>query len=134
MFAEFTESEKGRMKLVDNGHTYYKNGENGEHVYWKSEKYPKTKCHACIITIKDETVKSSNDHNHVLDAAEIVAKEAVSKIRQLAKSTQDAPHSVVSSVPDDCDQAVGSKLPKMQSIKIYKATNLYWTGPTINLQ
>ncbi|CAI9723788.1 Hypothetical predicted protein [Octopus vulgaris] len=117
MSVEFTESEKGRKKLVDNGHTYYKNGKNGERVYWKCEKYPRTKYRARIITVKDEIGKFFNGHNHIFDAAEIAEKEAISKIRQLAKSTQDAPDSVISNVLDDCDQAVASKLPKMQSIK-----------------
>ena len=89
---EFVESEKG-----------CKNGENDKRVYWKCDTYPKTKCRARIITSNDQTVKSSTDHNHVLDAAESAAKEIVTKIRHLAKTTQDAPRSVLSSVLEDCD-------------------------------
>ncbi|CAI9735989.1 Hypothetical predicted protein [Octopus vulgaris] len=114
MSTEFTESEKGRKTLVDNGHRYHKSGENSERVYWKSGKISKTKCRPCIITVKDEIVKSSNDHNDILDAADIAAKEAVSKPRQLAKLTQDAPDAAVSSVLDDCYQSLATKLPKMQ--------------------
>ena len=41
----------------------------------------------------------------------------MSKIRQLAKSTRDAPLVVLSSVFEDCDQAVALKLSKVQSMK-----------------
>ncbi|CAI9727047.1 Hypothetical predicted protein [Octopus vulgaris] len=85
------------------------------------------------MTVKDKIVKSSKEHNRISDGAEIAAKDTVSKIRQLGKSTQDAPHSVVSSVHDDCDQAVASKLPNMQSIKrtIRSIRQETLTGPAL---
>ncbi|XP_068224462.1 uncharacterized protein [Palaemon carinicauda] len=114
---EFIESENGRKKLVENVFTFYKNGENDERVYWKCGKYPITKCRARIITANDHIVKSFTNHNHVLDVAESAAKEIVTKIRHLAKTTQDAPRSVLSNVLEDCDQAVAPKLSKVQSMK-----------------
>ena len=114
---EFVESEKGHQKLMNDGHTFYRNGENDERVYWKCDKYPKTKCRARIITSNGQIVKSFTNHNHVADAAETGAKEIMSKIRHLAKTTQDAPQSVLSGVLEGCDRAVAPKLPKMQSMK-----------------
>ena len=130
---EYLESEKGRKKLVEKGHTFYKNAENDERVYWKCDKYHKTKCRARIITSNDQIVKSSTDHNHVLDAAETAAKEIVTKIRHLAKTTQDASQTVLSSVLEDCGQAVAPRLPKVQSMKrtIRTVRQQTLSGPTL---
>ena len=130
---EYLESEKGRKKLVENGHTFYKNGENDERVYWKCDKYHKTKCRARIITSNDQIVKSSTDHNHVLDVAETAAKEIVTKVRHLAKTTQDASQIVLSTVLEDCDQAVAPRLPKVQSMKrtIRNIRQQTLTGPAL---
>ena len=111
------ESEKGHRKLLNAGHSFYKNGENGERVYWECDKYPKTKCPARIITSNGQTVKSFIDHKHVIDETETRAKENMSKIRHLARSTQDTPQPVLSSVLANCDKAVAPKLPKVQSMK-----------------
>ena len=53
---EFVESEKGHKKLMKDGHTFYRNGENDERIYWKCDKYPKTKCRAQIITSNGQIV------------------------------------------------------------------------------
>ena len=52
---EFVDFEKGHKKLMKDGHTFYRNGEN-ERIYWKCDKYPKTKCRARIITSNGQIV------------------------------------------------------------------------------
>ena len=71
----------------------------------------------------------------VADAAETGTKAMTSKIRHLVKSTRDVPQLVVSSVLEDCDQAVAPKLPQVQSMKriIRYITQQSLAGPALPL-
>ena len=81
MSVQFCESEKGKKKLIKDGHSYYKNGQNQDHIYWKCDEYSVFNRRARIITKQDRIWSSNTDHNHVVDVAENMAKDLVSEVR-----------------------------------------------------
>jgi hypothetical protein len=64
MALEFLVSEKGRRKLLVDGHVYVKDKAVNTKIYWKCDKFALMKCHARVHTEGDRILKHIGEHNH----------------------------------------------------------------------
>lgn len=119
MDAEFVCSEKGKRKLLFEGHFYFKDVEKGEKVYWKCAFFEKrkTNCPARIITVDDKISKITKEHNHIADASEVEATKVYEKIRINSKISNDPPHKIISTASTTCSITAAPKLPSVSSMK-----------------
>lgn len=118
MALKFVTSEKGKPKLLFDGHLYYKDKEvDVNKIYWKCENYRKVKCVARLVSEGDHIIKKSGDHNHVADAANVEGGIVMSHIRENAKHTQDAPQLIISNASVGLSSAAATTFAKVSSIK-----------------
>nr|CAD7458958.1 unnamed protein product [Timema tahoe] len=118
MALKFVMSEKGRRKLLLDGHLYYKEKQVEERVYWKCERFQSVKCGARVITESDIIILSKrNEHNHLGDAAHVAAENLMVNIRDTAKNTRDTPTCIMASVSSGASQSVVAKLPGVPNMK-----------------
>lgn len=117
MVLQFVTSEKGKKKLLVNGYLFYKDKVADPKTYWKCENFQTTKCKARITTL-DETIAAGNtEHNHAADAAKVECDKILNTVKDIARTTRDAPHVILSNVSVGVGVAVAGRLPCMASIK-----------------
>ena len=117
MALEFTVSEKGKRKLLVDGHLYVKDKAADTKMYWKCEKFAIMKCHARVHTEGDRILKHVGDHNHAADAASVDAAKVVMDAKEKALTSQDSGHQIVAQATVGISTAVAAKLPQPSSWK-----------------
>lgn len=117
MALQFIATEKGKKKLCEGGHCFFKDKTVDEKTHWRCEKYQQVKCPARVTTVEDEIVKRWKEHNHAGDAAKVEAAKILDNIRNSAKNTRDTPHFILSNASVGCSQAAAAKLPSVNTIK-----------------
>lgn len=114
---EYLKSEKGKPKLVDQGHLYIKDKEGEEKVFWKCERSRKDKCRGRVHTIGDDVVHRTGEHNHAADAAHVGAVRVLEETKNQAVATQDTPHLLVARAFNNATAAIVPNLPRCDSLK-----------------
>lgn len=118
MAVSFVTSERGCLKLCEGGFVYYFERENSEGVHWKCQYAKKFRCRARVTTHCGEIVRrSEKQHNHTGDAASVEATKIMSQIREVAKSTTDAPKIVVADALSLASQGTIGALPPVMNMK-----------------
>lgn len=116
MPVEFVMSEKGKRKLLLDGHFFFKEKESVDQILWKCENYQKTKCKVRVKTVND-VVTVRGEHNHVGDAAGVEAAKIYEAIKTTAKTTTNAPQAIITDATIQCSQAAAPKLPTIDVMK-----------------
>lgn len=117
MSVEFLKSEKGKQKLCFSGHLFFKEKQNEKKFFWKCQNYRKTKCAARVTTVDNTVVETWKEHNHSGDAAVIEAAHLLDTIRTRAETTNNRPHTIISSVSRTCSPAAATQLPSVDAMK-----------------
>src|ERR1051325_2937092 len=95
MALRFATSEKGKRKLIDNGHVYIEDKSNGEKTFWKCEYSRSKNCHGRVHTIGDSIAKRIREHNHSGNACRAEVLDVIHNIINRAVTTQDGPQNIV---------------------------------------
>ena len=83
--AEYIESEKGKPMLYLNGFLFVKDKGIRNKIYWKCQNFAKC-CKCRAITIDDEVVSVSREHNHTGDPTVVEVRRLMHKIKADANS------------------------------------------------
>lgn len=60
----YVRSEKGNLKLREQGYEYHLDITNGEKSYWRCVSYKKLKCHARVHSKNNTIIARFKEHNH----------------------------------------------------------------------
>lgn len=82
---------------------------------------------------EENIIEVKGEHNHVGEASAVEAAKIYGQIRHKAKTTRDAPHSIISTAVIQCSQVGALKLLKIDSMKrtIRKIRQKEMTGPAL---
>jgi len=94
MAFEYIINQKNGKLLNFNSFLYKKERENENKIIWKCVKYNAKKYRGRLHS-SGQSVVHTTEHNHVADIAEVEAKEAMARLKNIAKTTQFSTHSVL---------------------------------------
>lgn len=114
---EYSISEKGRKRLINEGYMFYKDKSYSGKTIWKCIDFEKKKCSARLHTNDDAIVKTINQHNHSADAAFVEAQDFVYVMKEQGKRSFDSPHQIVATTSTIIPSQVAPKLPSVISMK-----------------
>lgn len=119
---EFVPSERGRDKLVVNGHLYTHNSKshrkNGDEVhYWRCEEQ---ECSVSIVTVlKDgkHKVEQVKEHPHAAEASRVPVVKVKNAIKRKAIETGDVSARIVQNAVTGVDANIRPYLPTNNALK-----------------
>ena len=117
MALRFATSEKGKRKLIDNGHVYIKDKSNGEKTFWKCEYSRSKRCHGRVHTIGDSIAKRIGEHNHSGNACRAEVLDVMHNIIDRAVTTQDGPQNIVADALNLASQPALGQLTSVNNMK-----------------
>ena len=94
MAFEYIINQKNGKLLNFNSFLYKKERENENKIIWKCVEYNSKKCRGRLHS-SGLSVVHTTEHNHVADIAKVEAKEAMARLKNIAKTTQLSTHSVL---------------------------------------
>ena len=116
MALQFITSEKGKQKLLVDGHLFFKEKQAAK-TYWKCEMYQKHRCRVRVTTVGDVIEVVKGVHNHIGDAAHVEASKMHDVVGDRAINSQEAPQYIISNASVGLTQAVAGHIAKTDSIK-----------------
>ena len=116
MALQFITSEKGKQKLLVDGHLFFKEKQAAK-TYWKCEMYQKHRCRVRVTKVGDDIEVVKGVHNHIGDAAHVEASKMHDVVRDRAINSQEAPQYIISDASVGLTQAVAGHIAKTDSIK-----------------
>lgn len=114
---QYVNSEKGKPKLINDGHLFVKDKISDEKIIWKCEKFFTLKCRARCHTKNDIIVLKLGNHNHTADAACVAVAKVLNSIKDRARSTLDGPHRILAESSIGLTSAVAAQMPAAKTLK-----------------
>lgn len=114
---EYSISEKGRKRLINERYMFYKDKSYSGKTIWKCIDFEKKKGSARLHTNDDAIVKTINQHNHSADAAFVEAQDFVYVIKEQGKRSFDFSHQIVATTSTIIPSQVTPKFPSVISMK-----------------
>ena len=114
-------SQKGGMKLANDGYFYVKNSASGGKVYWACEKkrVPQYSCPGRAITSsinENIEVLKTSEHNYSPETLEIRAKVLCNKIKERSKISKDKPSIILQEIKAQASIHEIMKLPSTAAL------------------
>ena len=113
----FIQSQKGGRIAVYEFHTFVKNRNlTGDRTYWNCREKQKGGCKGVIVIGSSNNVLSSTVHNHVPNATETAAENAVAGLRKRARKSFTKPRRLHSDLVQDLPLVVSGHLPSANNL------------------
>jgi hypothetical protein len=90
----FSNTEKGKPVLIENGFDYIEERSHENKTYWRCAQCNKQKCKARLHTINNTVCRRVGDHNHAPNPSINGIRQCRSELRELSKTTMGT-HSIV---------------------------------------
>ena len=114
---EFVPSERGKPKLLYEGHMFYRDRAIAGVTQWKCVYHRKFRCTHRVYTKDDEVVYRWKDHNHVADISTVKAAKLQKRLREVSENTNDSPKNTLIQCLETASQATIARLPRMTHMK-----------------
>ncbi|CAF3007958.1 unnamed protein product [Rotaria sp. Silwood2] len=112
----FSQTEKDKLVLIENGFDYIQERAHENKVYWRCTQCNKQKCKARLHTINNTICHIIGDHNHAPNPSISGIHQCRSEIRDLSKTTM-ATHSIVATSIATTSTTVLSQLSPINDLK-----------------
>ncbi|CAF2568047.1 unnamed protein product [Rotaria sp. Silwood2] len=112
----FSQTEKDKPVLIENGFDYIQERTHENKVYWRCTQCNKHKCQARLHTINYTICHRADDHNHAPNPSISGICQCRSEIRDVSKTTMAA-HSIVAISIATASTAVLSQFPPINNLK-----------------
>ncbi|CAF4568449.1 unnamed protein product [Rotaria sp. Silwood2] len=112
----FSQTEKDKLVLIENGFDYIQERTHENKVYWQCTQCNKQKCKARLHTINNTICHLIGDHNHAPNPSISGIRQCRSEIRDLSKTAM-ATHSIVATSIATTSTTVLSQLSPINDLK-----------------
>ncbi|CAF2853590.1 unnamed protein product [Rotaria sp. Silwood2] len=112
----FSQAEKDKPVLIENGFDCIQERTHENKVYWRCTQCNKQKCKARLHTINNTICHLVGDHNHAPNPSISGIRQCRSETRDLSKTTM-ATHSIVATSIATVSTTVLSQLPPINDLK-----------------
>ena len=115
---EFTNTEKGRRKLLLDGYSYVKQKDlSGGKESWECELRRKRLCKAKLQLQGERVVGRTNEHTHAGNAARCEAQGVLGNIRHRARTTEETPQQIITQATAGMSDASAAALPNVPHLR-----------------